>query len=213
MSRSVKPRRAYRSPLRERQAERTREAILDAAAAVLERDGFTATTLRSIADAARVSVETVYAVFGSKAGLFVAVGERNMGRAIERAVPGGDLRALVEHGDLDAQLVTFGALGPEIMGPNWAVMDAVRVGGRGDPELAAAYRAASEGRRGWMRAMAETWHAAGALRPDLGIAQATDVLWAITAPDVYRLLVVEAGWNETRYAAWLTEAARALVLR
>ncbi len=212
MGESVKPRRRYRSRLREQQAARTRETVLDAAASVLERDGFTAATLRGIADAAHVSVETVYAIFGSKAGLLVAVGERNFGGAIERAAPGGDLQAVVGEADLDAQLTTFGELGSEIMGPNWAVLDALRAGGQSDPELAEAYRVGSDGRRYWMHAIAETWAASGRLRAGMDVEQATDILWTITASDVYRLLVVEAGWPAARYAAWLSQAARDLVL-
>ncbi len=213
MSESVKPPRRYRSPLRDRQAERTRTSILDAAARHLERDGYGGSTLRQIAESAGVAVETVYATFGSKAVLFAAVGERNLQAAIRRAVPGGDLRALIAGRDLEAQLATFGQAAPAIMGPNWAIMEALRVGGATDAELAAAYRTGSEGRRGWMRGFVEAWSAMGRLRPDIDVNAATDVLWAITAADVYRLLVVEAGWSNERYAAWLTDAARALVLR
>ena len=203
---SVKPRRSYRSALRHRQAERTRSSILDAAARHLERDGYSGSTLRQIAESAGVSVETVYATFGSKAALFAAVGGRNLQAGIGMAVPGGDLRALIAGDDLEAQLTTFGQAAP-------AIMDALRTGGATDAELAAAYRTGSGGRRGWMRGFAESWAAMGHLRPDLDVDAATDVLWAISAPDLYRLLVVEAGWDADRYAAWLTDAARALVLR
>jgi AcrR family transcriptional regulator len=213
MSEAVKPRRSYRSALRDRQAQRTRSAILDAAARHLERDGFSGSTLRQIAESAGVSVETVYATFGSKASLFAAVGERNLQVALRRLIPGGDLRSLIDGRDLEAQLTVFGQAAPGIMGSNWAIVDAWRVGGATDTELAAVYRGASEGRRGWMRGFAEAWSAMGRLRDGLSVDDAADVLWAITAPDVYRLLVVEAGWSSDRYAAWLTGAARALVLR
>jgi AcrR family transcriptional regulator len=213
MSDSVKPRRRYRSTLRDRQAERTRSSVLDAAARHLERDGYSGSTLRQIAESAGVSVETVYATFGSKAALFAAVGDRNLQAAIRRAVPGGDLRALIAGRDLEAQLTTFGQAAPAIMGPNWAIVEAWRTGGKTDAELTRAYRTASEGRRGWMRGFAEAWSGMGRLRTDLDVDTATDVLWAISAPDVYRLLVVETGWSPERYAAWLTAAARALVLR
>ncbi len=212
MSEPVKPRRSYRSALRHRQAQQTRSSILDAAARHLERDGYSKSSLRLIAESAGVSVETVYATFGSKAALFAALGGRNLQAAIRRAVPGGDLRALIDGRDLEAQLTVFGQAAPAIMGPNWAIMEALRVGGATDAELAAAYRTGSEGRRGWMRGFAEAWSAMDRLRPGLDVEAASDVLWAITAPDVYRLLVVEAGWSQERYAAWLTEAARALVL-
>jgi AcrR family transcriptional regulator len=213
MGASVKPRRRYRSPLRDRQAERTRSSILDAAARHLERDGYAGSTLRRIAQSAGVSVETVYAAFGSKTALFTAVGERNLEAAIRSVVPDGDLRMLIAERDLDLQLTTFGKAAPAIMGSNWAIIEALRTGGATDPALARAYAAGSEGRRGWMRGFAEAWWATGQMRPELDPETATDILWTITSSDVYRLLVVEAGWSPDRYAAWLTEAARALVLR
>jgi AcrR family transcriptional regulator len=213
MSESVKSRRRYRSPLRDRQAEQTRSEVLDAAARLLARGGYAGSTLRQIAGEAGVSVETVYATFGSKAALFVAVGDRNLRAALAAATPDGDLHALIADQDLEAQLRTFGALGPAIMGPNWAILEALRTGGASDREMAHAYRTGSEGRRGWMRSFVEAWSAAGRLRPGLDEGDAADALWAITSPDVYRLLVVEAGWPKKRYAAWLSDAARALVLR
>lgn len=212
MARSVKPRRRYQSTLREKQAARTREAMLDAAVRLLVRAGYAGTTLRAVAAEASVSVETVYAVFGSKAALFVAVGERNLEAAIQRAIPGGDLRALIAQQDLEAQLLTFGRAGLAIMEPIWAILDALRTGGTTDAELASAYRTGSEGRRFWMRGFVEAWAAAGRLRPGLDLEAATDILWAITSADLYRLLVVEARWEPQRYATWLTEAARRLVL-
>ncbi len=211
MAESVKPRRRYRSPLRDRQAQRTRDGILDAAVRLLEQDGYAAATLRRIADAAGVSVETVYAVFGSKAALLVAVGGRNLNRAFE-LIPGGGVNSILHAQDLDAQLEAFGALAPAVMGPNWAIMEAMRSGAAGDPELAEAYRAASDGRRGWMRQFVEAWSAAGLLRAGLDPTAATDILWTLTSPDLYRLLVVELGWAPSRYAAWLSQAARDLVL-
>ena len=50
------------------------------------------------------------------------------------------------------------------------------------------------------------------LRPGLDVATATDVVWALTAPDVTDRLVRRRGWGWDRYEAWLaTTLADALV--
>ena len=55
----------YHSPLRERQAAQTRQAILDAALALFAEQGWAATTLPAIAGRAGISVDTIYATFGT----------------------------------------------------------------------------------------------------------------------------------------------------
>lgn len=59
-----------------RDAERTREAILDAATTLFSRQGFEATALSQIAEAAGVARATPSYFFGSKAGLWQAVLDR-----------------------------------------------------------------------------------------------------------------------------------------
>jgi len=52
----------------------------------------------------------------------------------------------------------------------------------------------------------------GALRPGLDAAHATDVLWTLTAHDVYRLYVRDRGWPPDRYEAWLAGALATLLV-
>ena len=50
---------------------------------------------------------------------------------------------------------------------------------------------------------------------DLGvdIDEATDVIYALAAPQNYTQLVVQRGWTRERYAAWLSRAVRCSLLR
>src|SRR5690242_12003286 len=66
---SVRTSRSYRSGLREKQAERTRELIAASARARFLENGWGGTSVRSVAAGAGVSEATVYSVYGSKAGL------------------------------------------------------------------------------------------------------------------------------------------------
>jgi TetR/AcrR family transcriptional regulator of autoinduction and epiphytic fitness len=62
----VKGKRTYDSSLRKQQASQTRMRILDAAQKRFAERGYAASTIESIASAAGVAVDTVYATFGSK---------------------------------------------------------------------------------------------------------------------------------------------------
>ena len=66
-------RRSYSSPRRQRQAEATRHAIAEAARSLFVERGWAATQLRDVAALADVAESTVYAVYGSKAGLAFAL--------------------------------------------------------------------------------------------------------------------------------------------
>ena len=61
--------RPYRSSVREQQARATRQRILDAAGGLFGAGGWAGTGMRDVADAAGVSVETVYKNFPSKGEL------------------------------------------------------------------------------------------------------------------------------------------------
>src|SRR4030088_1308610 len=79
--------RAYDSPRRREQAASTRAAILDAALKLFEQQGYVATPVAAIAKEAGVALKTVYAVFGTKRGVLVALRSRLV-RGGPRAVPG-----------------------------------------------------------------------------------------------------------------------------
>ena len=48
---------------------------------------------------------------------------------------------------------------------------------------------------------------AGAMRPELRERDAADIIHALMSPEVYRLLVLDRGWQPERYERWLTGIA------
>ena len=52
----------------------------------------------------------------------------------------------------------------------------------------------------------------GALSPDLAVDRARDLIWLHTAPDTYRLLVLERGWALDDYERWLATSLTAALL-
>src|SRR5260370_8659942 len=65
----VKEKRPYPSTLRQAQASQTRARILDTAQRLSTQRGYAATTMEVIASEAGGATDTVYAAFGTKAGL------------------------------------------------------------------------------------------------------------------------------------------------
>jgi AcrR family transcriptional regulator len=95
MSEPVKSR-TYRSSVREEQARRTRQAILDAARRLFAEQGYAATTIAQVAKAAGVAVDTVYASVGAKPVL--------MRLLMETAISGTDKAVPAEQRDYVRQV-------------------------------------------------------------------------------------------------------------
>src|SRR5262245_51391616 len=70
---ATRGRKAYHSPIRQRQADQTREAIGDAARALFLERGYAGATIEAIAAAAGVAPEPLTAIFGNKRGLLAEV--------------------------------------------------------------------------------------------------------------------------------------------
>jgi len=69
-----------------RNAARTRQRILDEARRQFAVTGYRATTVKSVADAARVSPNLITRYFGGKEGLFLAASRTSLG--LKRTLPG-----------------------------------------------------------------------------------------------------------------------------
>lgn len=81
-----------------------------------------------------------------------------------------------------------------------------------DPEIAALrsdiqQRQRLEGMRYALAALKGT----SPLRDQLGDDQATDILWALTGPDIHRLLRDQRHWTPDQYRRWLGDAIERLL--
>lgn len=200
--------RSYRSPRREAQAARTREAIVEAARRLLGADGMRATTMDTIAAEAGVSVQTVYAAFGSKAAILIALLDR-----LEADADAGEETRSGPAGSPHEQLTALVAFHRRLY-ERGADVIAVGLGSVAtDPDLAAHVDTGHRRRRAGQVAVVNEWHRRGALRPGLSRREAADVLWALTSPDLYLLHVRGSGWAPSRYASWLRATLAGLLLR
>ena len=82
-----------------------------------------------------------------------------------------------------------------------------------DPDAAALWRLIQTDFYDNQRAIVASLHARGKLRPGLGVARATDILWTLNHPDVWLLLVGERGWTPGQWERWFAEAACQQLLR
>jgi len=194
--------RHYDGAARRAQAERVRAALIDTARDMLLNDGYAALTIPKLAQACGVSAESVYKRFAGKPALVRAVVEQAL-RGIGPVAAETRSDALGVD-DLQKLLRGWGRLSAEV-GPRVApILLLVQVAASRDPDLASLARELDANRRARMRDNAHRLVDAGHLPPGLSVAQATDILWTYSSPEVYDLLVIRSGWNLQQYATFIS---------
>jgi len=214
MASRVKSRRSYDSPRRREQAAATRAEILDAALALFVERGYVATTIAAVAERARVSPETIYAVFKSKRSLLSSaldvsiVGDADQVPLLER----GWVQELREEPDARRRMRILARNGRGILERVSPIYEVLRQASSADPEVAAIARRYEQQRFEGQRALLRIVAPPGALRPGLGLAAAADILYAIGSPESYRLLVLDRGWTPARFERWYADTLMRLLL-
>lgn len=201
-------RRPYQSPVRQQQAEQTRRRILDTARELFRTTGYAGTTIEAIASGCGVAVPTVYAAFGSKR-LLLAELVRRLKDEVD--VP-ARARALMDNDDPRQQLRDAARLSREFAEAAWDVVEVLRASSKSDAELSGLYDEVEGARLRDQRAIVDALRRGGRLTPGLSTSAATDLFWAISATDLYRLLVVERGWSARRYERWLADTLAGTLL-
>ncbi len=191
--------RTYRSPRRREQAQATRERILASARELFVANGYGGTTIESIARQAGVAVQTVYATFGSKRGILFALLDQ---MAIDADLPRMQAEIAAAAGDPPRQLRDRIAFNARFYATGAELIDIARTVSGVEDDLQAMWREGESRRHRAARALIDKWKRAGALAPGLSANAATDILWTLTGPDVFRLLVVERRWSIARFETW-----------
>ncbi|MFZ0565976.1 MAG: TetR/AcrR family transcriptional regulator [Chlamydiales bacterium] len=193
--------RVYISDFRNAQAARTRSRILEAAKTLFQAEGFDRVTINKLAEAAEVSVPTIYSIFKSKRGLLESL--------IDEAFPPEQFAALLDHViqehspkkrlrliaqiahqlyDAESELVDI-LRGVSVVAPEFKELEQKRENRR--------YERQGESIRLMMKE--------NSLAKGLSLQKARDILWALTGRDIYRMLVKERGWSSEEYEKWLAE--------
>jgi AcrR family transcriptional regulator len=193
--------RTYHSRVRQRQAAETRRRILEAARSQFESCGYALTTLEAIAEIADVSPKTVTALFGSKRTLLAEViNPEAFNTSTQQLIE--ELRATE---DPSRRISLVAQITRQAYEPLASSLELLRTAGAVAPELADVARQVEARRRQNQARLIAFLREQGALRHGLSLEEATDVLWALTSYDLYRMLVVEQRWEPERYETWLAQ--------
>lgn len=194
--------RNYDSPVRREQATRTRQRILDAAAELFTDQGYGATSVRAIAQAAQVAPDTVYATFGSKSRLLTALIDI-------RLAPGGEA-SILDRPQVQAMRAERDPRGfLRLFARDYATMaervrpvsEVLRTAKAVEPEMAAV-RDELEGYRFQYMQTVVGWLAERS-KLRMPLPRAAQVVWTLASPDVGRMLCDDQGWTTDEYADWL----------
>jgi AcrR family transcriptional regulator len=195
--------------VRERQAQATRGAILEAARELFVQQGYGATTVEQIARRAGVSKPTVFSAVGNKETVLRTV--RDVAIAGDDAPVPMRQRPVVEEVrdepgvrravDLLARHLT------EVAGRYAEINEVVHAAAdSGTDELRGLWEAEEAQRLTGARFWIDVLAAKGQLATSHTKKSAVDVLWLLMAPDNYFRLVHRRGWTVRKYEAWLGSA-------
>jgi AcrR family transcriptional regulator len=201
--------RAYDSPRRREQAQATRAAIAVAARRLFLARGWAGTRVRDVAREAGVAEPTVYAVYGSKAGLAHALVDAvDLAAGVARSEHG----ILAAGEDPAAQLAAMVAADRRLFERGGDVIALLRDAGRSEPALQAAYAGGRDRADQIRRAVFATWPARW-FRPGADAGLAADTFAALCNIGVYQILTDERGWAPSRIEKWWRDSLQRLLLR
>ena len=202
---AVKTPRRYDSTRRREQANQARQSVVEVARRLFLADGYTRTTVSAIAEAAGVSVETVYKAFGGKAGVVRAIWAKSLeGAGQVSAERRSDEMQAVER-DPRQVIRNWGRFIVEVAPLAAPILLLTRSAAAGDPQMAKLLAEADEQRLRRMERNARTLHERGNLRPDMTLGEARDILWIYSSPELFELLVIRKGWSVERFASFVAE--------
>jgi AcrR family transcriptional regulator len=193
--------RSYHSPRRRLQAAQTRAVVLAAAARLFGELGWADTNMRSVAKAAGVSMETVYAGFGSKGDLLAAVMDvAVVGDDLPIPLAQRDVALVLGTGTRDERVAKAAAMSVAISSRTCELVQALTQGSASDDSLAQRLAALDERRRAEIAGYFEQVATRAPTVLEL------DEVWLLTSAEVFHLLVHRSGWTPKQHEQWLAES-------
>ncbi len=214
MTRSSTTKRRYNSTRRQTQANETRRQIIEAARKLFSLQGYSGATIDSIAQEAGVSPETIFAVFGNKRTILtnlieVSVGGDNLPiPLLQRSGP----QAVLQENDPVHMLNLFAGDISAILERVAPVFEITRAAAKTEPEIADLLKNMLNQRLKNLGAVSKRLTDIGSLREGLDEAQSTEIIWILTSPEVFSLLLRDRGWTKEHYIQWLRDTLIRLLL-
>ncbi|WP_131732253.1 TetR/AcrR family transcriptional regulator [Actinomadura formosensis] len=204
--------RRYDASARRQAAQANRRAILDAARELFSTHGYAATTMSDIAERAGVALDTVYAAVGRKPAVFLELVETALS-GTDQIVPARQreyVRAIRAEPDSKHKLEIYARAIGDIHGRLAPLLRVAQTATH--PEVREVWQNIARRRAANMRELAQELAATGQLRPELGLDEITDIIWATNSPEFYCLLVEDRGWSPERFTTWLADTWHRLLL-
>ena len=201
--------------VRDEQARRTRRAIVTAARDLFLAQGYAATTIDAIAEAAHVSRRTVFNSVGGKVVLLKL--------ALDWAIVGDDepvamadrpaVRAIQAERDPRKALTLWVRTITDVAARVAPIAAVLYAAADGDPGAAEMLAEEARGRMFGARAFVAYLASLDALAAGMSEPQTADLCWALMDGHLYRLLVGQRGWTTAEYERWLSASLTATLLR
>jgi AcrR family transcriptional regulator len=178
----------------------TKDQIANAARGLFAANGYVATTITAIADAADIPAPTIYSAFGTKAKILQAIAwgttatldiDRSHAEALAEPDPAQGLRLAAR-----IQRRQY-----EVM---YDVIDIYQEAARTDPDIAQDVQTIMANRERAFRHHIEA--IAAHLAPGVNVDDGVDIYLTLVLPEVYRTLVLDRHWSIDRYETWLADA-------
>lgn len=206
------PKRSYNSSRRRAQAQASRTVIARAAADLFIQHGYGRTTMGEVANAAGVSVETIYAAFGNKATLLHRAWDLTIGGDDSEIVfhERPEVLAIRNEPDLARRLVLQATMFTRTAQRIAPFQLMVQAAAGADEAAAAMLEEMGRQRLAGISVMAAEAAATGQLA--VTEEECRDVIWSMTDGTLWHRLVDERGWSDERFAAWLGRTWVALLV-
>ncbi len=212
---ATRVKRTYDRSRRKAQAESTKEQIVEAAKPLFVTHGYEATSMRHLAEASGVSLQTLYNAFGSKFGVFSALmdvivaGDHEQVALADR-VEFTKLDAIDDPRELLRAVVRVAA---SILERLDEIYPTLRAAAASDHQVAEAHqRLTLDARYEQCRWFGVRLDALRMLPEGMTAAIAADIVWTVLSPDTYNLLVAHRRWTRQQFEAWATETLIATLL-
>ena len=193
--------RIYKSNTRSVQAAQTKARILLHATQLFQSKGFECVTIENIAKAANISMPTIYALFKSKLGILRIL--------MDEALPAEQFNVLVDKARQEKVPIILlnitAKIARQIYDAEKTQINIFQGASVLSPEFKILEQERERRRYKRLEATVQTIHQEQALKKDISLAKAHDVLWALTGRDIYRMLVIEQNWTSDAYETYLAQ--------
>jgi AcrR family transcriptional regulator len=211
---AIQPPKRYASQVRDEQARRTRRAIVTTAHDLFLAQGYAATTIDGIAEAAHVSRRTVFNSVGGKVALlklaldWAIVGDDEPIALIDRPA----IKAILAEPDPRKALMLWVQAVADVAARTAPLGEVLIAAADIDPAAAQLLAEASGNRMVGATLFIRYLASLDGLAVGITEQRAAELCWALTDGHLYRLLVAQRSWSTADFGRWLYDSLATALL-